>query len=211
MSQRSLRDQAYHSIYAQIVAGTLAHGTVTSEVQLGSQLDMSRTPVRAALQRLETEGFVRIIPKHGVLVLDASARRTGDLLELIAAMLLFAVIGARRLDPESLSGLSMELGAELQARLDAGSLGDGPEGLGSFELAALSRIIALGHNREMDDTLTRTAARLLWTTAARRWAAPHRGEMAAVMRSLLDGLPEPIEAFQDALLRYLHILKKTWA
>lgn len=210
MAQRSLRDQAYHSIYAQIVAGTLAQGTVTSEVQLSSQLDMSRTPIRAALQRLETEGFVRIIPKHGVLVLDASARRTGDLLEMIAAMLLFAVIGARRLDPESLSVLSKELGAELQARLDANSVGDGPVSLCSFELSAIRSIIALGHNQEMDDTLTRTAARLLWPTASRRWAAPHRVEMSAVMRSLLNGLPDPIETFQTALHRYLHLLKKTW-
>ncbi|QHW31331.1 GntR family transcriptional regulator [Paenibacillus rhizovicinus] len=210
MSAPSLRDQAYHIIYEQIAAGALAGGTVTSEVQLSAQLDMSRTPVRAALQQLETEGFVRIISKHGVLVLDASAQRTGDLLELIAAILLFAVASVRRLDPEGLAELSLKLAAELQVRLEADKLDANPEALCAFELSAIRSILALGRNQEMQETAERSASRLFWLSSGRRWTAPCRDEMADVMQLLLHRLPASNDAFHDAMQRYLRMLKMNW-
>ncbi|MDG0809910.1 GntR family transcriptional regulator [Cohnella rhizosphaerae] len=94
MGKPTLRQQAYARILEMIETGECPMGSVTSEVQLGRRLDMSRTPVRAALQQLELEGYVRIASKHGVLILDSSSQRVGDLLELIAAMALFAVCAA---------------------------------------------------------------------------------------------------------------------
>ncbi|MBM7568349.1 GntR family transcriptional regulator [Paenibacillus sacheonensis] len=210
MPHQTLRDQAYHIIYQQIVAGTLARGTVTSEVQLSAQLDMSRTPVRAALQQLETEGFVKIIPKHGVLVLDTSAQRAGDLLELIAAMLLFAIITVRQLDPEGLRERSSTLLEELRATLQSNTSAGSGTALCEFELYALDSIITLSRNQEMQDTLNRSASRLFWQSAGRRWAAPYRIETEAALQSFLLSLPASGEACQAALLHYLHLLKITW-
>ena len=39
-----------------------------TETELASQFEVSRTPIRAALQRLEAEGFIRILPKQGCFV-----------------------------------------------------------------------------------------------------------------------------------------------
>lgn len=209
MPPYSLREQAYHIIYEQISAGTLAKGSVTSEVQLSARLDMSRTPVRAALQQLESEGFVRIIPKHGVLVLDTSAQRASDLLEIIAAMLAFAVLIVHQSDPTSLSELSRRLTADLKALLDPDDPAT-PELLCIFELNVVRDIVALGHNQMMAVSLERIAVQLFWNDNTKRWAAPYRGEMAAAMTGLLCGAASPEADFPAALLRYMHLLKITW-
>ncbi|SFT28224.1 GntR family transcriptional regulator [Paenibacillus sp. BC26] len=211
---RSLRDEAYHIIYEQIIGGELPKGTVTSEVQLSRQLDMSRTPVRAALQQLENEGFLRIIPKHGVLVLDSSAQRIGDLLELLTALLLFAVTSVRLRDEEALGELSRRLVSELESLLAAGDE-PAPEvggelALCQFEYNFVSRVIALSHNQEMQQTLANSASRLLWTGNKKRWVAPYRLEMGDTLNTLLSRLTSDTDSFIEALNRYLHMLKKTW-
>src|SRR6185437_11004753 len=60
-----LKERAYEEIRRLIVSGRLAAGTFLTERQLAAQLGMSKTPVRSALERLETEGFVRISPQQG--------------------------------------------------------------------------------------------------------------------------------------------------
>ncbi|MBO7748909.1 GntR family transcriptional regulator [Paenibacillus sp. MWE-103] len=211
MSPRSLREQAYHIIYERIASGALPKGEITSEVKLSAELDMSRTPVRAALQQLEKEGFVRIVPKHGVLVLDASAQRTGDLLELMAAAVLFTVGQVRRRDPDALGEVADELSERMHAALAEINPETAAGGLCAFELFALRRIVALGFNQEMMEMLDRSASRLLWHRSGRRWAAPHREEAEAALRQLLLRLPAHGEAFPDALQRYMRQLKMTWA
>ncbi|AZN39637.1 GntR family transcriptional regulator [Paenibacillus albus] len=200
----SLREQAYQIIYERIISNQLAKGTVTSEVQLSQQLDMSRTPIRAALQQLETEGFVRIVPKHGVLILDSSAQRVGDLLELIAAMLLFTVTSVQLRDEAALSELSGDLLAEL-ATLEGGD----STVLCRFEYHFLTRTIALSHNEEMLRTLERSASRLFWSNNRKRWMAPYQLEMYSCIQSLLHSLTAPA-AVNEAISRYLRMLKLTW-
>ncbi|SEO47510.1 GntR family transcriptional regulator [Paenibacillus sp. OV219] len=200
----SLREQAYQTIYERIISNQLAKGTVTSEVQLSQQLDMSRTPIRAALQQLETEGFVRIVPKHGVLILDSSAQRVSDLLELIAAMLLFAVTSVQLRDAAALSKLSGDLLAEL-ASLEGGD----STALCRFEYHFLTRTIALSHNEEMLRTLERSSSRLFWSNNRKRWMAPYQHEMHGCMQELLLSL-NTSAGVNEAINRYLHLLKLTW-
>ena len=61
-------DTAYTFVRGAILRGELAGGTMLSENELAAQLSMSRTPVRAALVRLEQEGWVAIYPQRGALV-----------------------------------------------------------------------------------------------------------------------------------------------
>jgi len=49
---------AYHRLRKLIVVGQLAPGTRIIESDLADRLDVSRTPIRAALQRLEQEGYI---------------------------------------------------------------------------------------------------------------------------------------------------------
>lgn len=54
----STRDYAYAEIKQQIITGTLPPEEPIVEEQLSTQLDISRTPLREALQRLEIEELV---------------------------------------------------------------------------------------------------------------------------------------------------------
>ncbi|MBA3645712.1 MAG: GntR family transcriptional regulator [Gemmatimonadaceae bacterium] len=54
--------RVYDSLRALIVRGQLAPGARIPEVDVAARLGVSRTPVRAALQRLEQEGYVVASP-----------------------------------------------------------------------------------------------------------------------------------------------------
>lgn len=53
-----LSDAVYETLSGAILAGTLAPGTIVSEVSLAKQMDVSRTPVHDALRQLSKDGLV---------------------------------------------------------------------------------------------------------------------------------------------------------
>jgi DNA-binding GntR family transcriptional regulator len=58
-TEESLRDRAYIAIRDSIVHGRLNAGDPLSDSRLATELGVSRTPVRAALEALEADGIVR--------------------------------------------------------------------------------------------------------------------------------------------------------
>lgn len=64
----SLAERAYDEIRRMIIRLDLAPGDVVREADLQNALDMSRTPIREALQRLARDHFVTVIPRRGMLV-----------------------------------------------------------------------------------------------------------------------------------------------
>ena len=57
-SPKSLSDQAYERLLDMILSGELPAGSILQERKLADALNISRTPAREALGRLETEGLV---------------------------------------------------------------------------------------------------------------------------------------------------------
>ena len=66
--RQTAADRAHAHIRAAIMNGEFAPGAMLSENELAGTLAMSRTPVRAALARLQDEGWVRIYAQRGALV-----------------------------------------------------------------------------------------------------------------------------------------------
>ena len=66
--QYRLPQRAYHIIRLAIRDLILPPGKTILEREMAEVLQMSRTPVREALVRLETEGVVRLIPRRGFIV-----------------------------------------------------------------------------------------------------------------------------------------------
>lgn len=75
----SANERAYRSIRGGILDGQLPGGTMLSEAALASDLGVSRTPVRAALIRLQEEGWVTIFPQRGAQVRALSDRAVSEL------------------------------------------------------------------------------------------------------------------------------------
>ncbi len=57
-SPKNLSDQAYERLLDMILSGELTAGTILQERKLADALNISRTPTREALNRLESEGLV---------------------------------------------------------------------------------------------------------------------------------------------------------
>ncbi len=68
LDEYRLPQRAYHIIRIAIRDLILPPGKTILEREMAEILDMSRTPVREALVRLETEGVVRLIPRRGFIV-----------------------------------------------------------------------------------------------------------------------------------------------
>jgi DNA-binding GntR family transcriptional regulator len=70
----TLTEQAYGQIEELIVTLRLKPGQVLSEQSLSNSLEIGRTPIREALQRLALEGLVTILPRKGILVSEINPK-----------------------------------------------------------------------------------------------------------------------------------------
>jgi len=118
----SLKQRAYNELKRRILSGTLAPGTLLSERQLAGELQMSKTPVHAALERLEADGLVTVAAQQGIIVREISPRDIGDHFELREAIEPFLVARlAGRLGEESWRRLQRNL-HENQYAVDDGDV-----------------------------------------------------------------------------------------
>lgn len=81
-----LKDIAYESIKEKIIEEQYQPGEVLSERTLINDLEMSKTPIKSALTRLEAEGFVSVTSKQGILIHDLSAEKINDIYNLRIAL-----------------------------------------------------------------------------------------------------------------------------
>ena len=82
----SMVDEAYRLMRSMILDNKWAPGHRALEQALAQELGMSRTPVREALIRLQKEGLVEVMPRHGMRVLPVSPDDMRDIYELLTAI-----------------------------------------------------------------------------------------------------------------------------
>jgi DNA-binding GntR family transcriptional regulator len=97
----TLTEQAYRQLEEQVVTLQLKPGEFVSEYALAKTLDIGRTPIREALQRLAREGLVKILPRKGILVSETDPRRQLLVLEARRELeRLLSRVGAERASEE---------------------------------------------------------------------------------------------------------------
>jgi DNA-binding GntR family transcriptional regulator len=103
-----MQDRIRTSLEQEIVSGLRPPGSPIDEKQLASQFKASRTPVREALLTLAVQGLVRIVPRSGIFVRQASA---GELVALLEALeeveAVLARLAARRMTPDQRDRLEL--------------------------------------------------------------------------------------------------------
>lgn len=163
--KRPLVEQAYERIKEMIITLHFLPGQYLVEAAICAQLDMGRTPVHQALQRLHHEGLVEVMPRKGVIVQPDSR---AEIIKILDSRL--------TVEPELARGAAR--------RVATGEIGDGelatlrhlagatdedqvPPDLASFTTNDRSfhrRIAALSGNQVMSDF-----ARMLHERSTRFW------------------------------------------
>ncbi len=104
----TMRETAFQTIKQGIVNGVWAGGTFLSEKKLSEQLQMSKTPIRSALDRLEAVGLIKLVPNQGFVVQEISMKKIMEIYELRLSLETFAA-----------NHLTGKMGPEFFERLDA--------------------------------------------------------------------------------------------
>lgn len=109
-------DRAYGELKGMLLAYALKPGERLNEVELARRIGVSRTPLREALNRLQTESLLRFAPGKGYFCRDLDVHETFQLYELrkvieIAAVRL-AVQRARDEDIDALEAFLRSTGPD---------------------------------------------------------------------------------------------------
>lgn len=102
ISHQPLRHAVLAEIRRRITEGVYAQGERLFEDQIAAELEVSRNPVREALQALAAEGFVELEPRRGARVARVPAERAAELFEVRAALegLMARLAAERRTDAD---------------------------------------------------------------------------------------------------------------
>lgn len=94
-------DTAYRTIKLWIQEGDIPPGGLIDENETAKKLQISRTPVREALLRLRSEGFIEIARGRGIRVLPLSSAEMREIYQVISGLEVVAVSLLARKRPSS--------------------------------------------------------------------------------------------------------------
>jgi DNA-binding GntR family transcriptional regulator len=77
-----MAENVYETLVNRILLGDYPPGSSLGEKEIAEELGVSRTPVREALLRLKLEGLVKIIPRGGIFVAEASVQKIREVTEV---------------------------------------------------------------------------------------------------------------------------------
>ncbi|MFD4293602.1 GntR family transcriptional regulator [Rhodococcus sp. NPDC058532] len=120
----SASEQVYREVKERILSATLPGGELISEGEIAAEMGTSRTPVREAFLRLEVEGWMRLYPKRGALIVPVA---DGETEHVISARRLVESDAARVVlarDDAARAGLVRALRDNLDAQRAAAAAGD---------------------------------------------------------------------------------------
>jgi DNA-binding GntR family transcriptional regulator len=176
----SLSQEAYLRLKEAIRKGTLAPGTRVREVEIAHRFGISRTPARDAIRRLESEGLISFVPRHGAVVSQLDHQATMELYDLREILEgAAAAFAARHASAAEIEELQELIAAEPELEKKPDQLAD----LNQLFHASLYRA---AHNRFLERTLIalRDSMALLGGTSLRvkgRFQTAHDEHVAIVL------------------------------
>ncbi len=112
LRKKSLRDEVYELLHKQIVTGNFSPGEWLRQEEIASQLGVSQTPVREALDLLVSNGLARRVPYRGVHVISLSQQEIVDAYAMrLVLENLIARLAALHRTPEQLAAMRNLLAA----------------------------------------------------------------------------------------------------
>ena len=108
---KTLVDRVYNEIQNRILYNVWGAGHQALEQELADELNVSRTPVREALVRLQRDGLVKVVPRHGMRVLPISLTDIQEIHQILTSLEALAVelAATRRLSAKELEWLERSM------------------------------------------------------------------------------------------------------
>jgi len=110
----------YRIVRGRIMSGHYRPGSHLTEAELSAELEVSRTPVRAALRNLGEDGLVKVVPNRGAFVAEWTRSDIDEVYQLRSLLESRAAgLAAERHSEENvrdLVGLTEEMGQLVQER-----------------------------------------------------------------------------------------------
>ncbi len=157
MKEKSfLQSKAYDYIKEQILEGKLVPDTLYSEARLSKELDISRTPIREALQCLSQDGYISIVPSKGFMLRRLSNKDMQETIEVRCAIEGFCThIIAGQISTEKGKQLLNELGRILDQMQMAKDLDDNLQTFIDSDHAFHLAIVGYAENDEFNQLFQR--------------------------------------------------------
>jgi DNA-binding GntR family transcriptional regulator len=207
---RSQSESAYLRIRDRIVSLDMPPGSVVHEGRLREELEIGRTPIREALQRLALENLVKTIPHRGTFVTNVNITDLARITEVRVVL----ESHAARLAAERLGGADRLAIRELLDVLEAGGASDQRE-LMHLDQQIHRQIYKAARNSFLENTLERylNLSLRLWYLVVdhevrlREAVAEHVELLRAVLAGdgprAEDGMRRHVTGFEREILRVL--------
>ncbi|MFJ9910505.1 GntR family transcriptional regulator [Actinacidiphila glaucinigra] len=177
-----LREQVYEALLELIITRSLTPGQHLVETELAGHLGVSRQPVREALQRLNTEGWVDLRPAQGAFVHEPTDEEADQLL-VVRALL---ETEAARLAAANATSKGLERLEELCEAGEAAVTADDVDAVVAANAALHTCVMELAGNAVLAELARQVERRVRWyyTPVARQrgmqsWVE-HRELIAAI-------------------------------
>jgi len=156
MASDSFVDRAYDQLRKMAIGYEFKPGERLNEGEIARQLGLSRTPLREALNRLTTEGFLRFSPGKGFFCRELDPKEIYDLYQLRKAL----EVGAVKLSIQLASEADILALEQFLAETGPESGGRSTEELVALDETFHERLMALSGNREMLQVLRTVNAKI---------------------------------------------------
>jgi DNA-binding GntR family transcriptional regulator len=204
-ARRSLTDTVYQYLKESIVAGHLLPGSQIFEERITQQLDVSRTPVREALQRLDFEGLVEVRAHKGTfvsLIDDESLREIFEYREAIEGQV--ARLATERMDEDA----RRELGELLERFRESVGRGD-PRAFHDADTRLHRTLVAACGNRRLQRSMAILESQIARTRflsiIALTRMEKSSSEHEAIVRAVMDRNPREAEETMRHHIRAVYL------
>ncbi|MCK7622867.1 GntR family transcriptional regulator [Streptomyces sp. RS10V-4] len=200
-----LRERVYEALLELIITRALRPGQHLVESELAGHLGVSRQPVREALQRLNTDGWVDLRPAQGAFVRRPTAEEADQLLTVRTLLETEAArLAADHADPAGIT--------ELERLCDEGERAvqdDEVETAAALDAAFHAKVAELAGNVVLAELAAQIGRRVRWHCTP---VAGHRGAQSwAEHRELVAALADGDEARATSVMRaHTEHTRRTW-
>lgn len=183
-----LRQAVYDALTELIISGSLKPGQHLVEAELAEHLGVSRQPVREALQRLQTSGWVDLRPAQGAFVHSPTPEEATELLSVRSVLETHsAELAAQHAKPKDVE----QLWALQQAGVDA-LAEDDVERLVAANTALHAHITSVADNSVLTELIAQVGQKVRWyyTPIAKPRGKDAWNEHAQLIQAIADGDPD---------------------